>query len=102
MTNPDALAEKVNESLPGWKLINNTLHLKLSFTSTSANLNFTNRLATSAEQQHHHPSIFIDGAQLQIELYTHDTGGITEKDFVLAKEINTLNKNYTHGMVHEK
>ena len=102
MTNPDALAEKVNEKLPGWELINNTLHRKLSFKSASASLAFTNRLATIAEQQQHHPSIFIDGPQLQIELYTHDTGGITEKDFVLAEEINTLIKNYTHGMVHEK
>ena len=102
MTNPDALAEKVNEKLPGWELINNTLGRKLSFKSASASLAFTNRLATIAEQHHHHPSIFIDGAQLQIELYTHDTGGITEKDFVLAEEINTLIKNYTHGMVHEK
>ena len=102
MINPDALAEKINGKLPGWKLINNTLHRKLSFTSTSASLDFTNRLATVAEQQQHHPSVNIDGQQLQIELYTHDTGGITEKDFVLAEEINTLIKNYTHGMVHEK
>ena len=102
MINPDALAEKVNKILPGWELINNTLHRNLSFKSASASLIFTNRLATIAEQQQHHPSIFIDGPQLQIELYTHDTGEITEKDFVLAKEINTLSKNYTHGMVHEK
>ena len=102
MINPDTLAEKVNEKLPGWELINSTLYRKLSFKSASASLAFTNRLATISEQQQHHPSIFIDGAQLQIELYTHDTGGITEKDFVLAEEINTLIKNYTHGMVHEK
>ena len=102
MTNPETLAEKVNEKLPSWDLINNTLHQKLCFKSASVSLAFINRLATIAEQQHHHPSIFIDGAQLQIELYTHDTGGITEKDFVLAEEINTLIKNYTHGMVHEK
>ena len=102
MINPDALAEKVNKKLPGWELFNNVLHRKLSFTSTSASLAFTNHIATIAEQQQHHPSLFIDGAQLQIELYTHDTGGITEKDFVLAEEINTLIKNYTHGMVHEK
>ena len=102
MINPDALAEKVNEILPGWELINNALHRKLCFKSASASLAFTNRLAIIAEQQQHHPSVFINGAQLQIELYTHDTGGITEKDFVLAEEINTLIKNYTHGMVHEK
>ena len=102
MTNTDALAEKINKTLPGWELINNTLGRKLSFKSASASLAFTNRLATIAEQQQHHPSIFIDGAQLKIELYTHDTSGITEKDFVLAEEINTLSKNYTHGMVHEK
>ena len=102
MTNPETLAEKVNEKLPSWDLINNTLHQKLCFKSASVSLAFTNRLATIAEQQQHHPSVFINGAQLQIELYTHDTGGITEKDFVLAEEINTLIKNYTHGMVHEK
>lgn len=102
MTNPDALAEKVNKTLPSWELINNILRQKLCFKSASASLAFTNSVATIAEQQQHHPNIFIDGAQLQIELYTHDTGGITEKDFVLAEEINTLIKNYTHGMVHEK
>ena len=102
MTNPDALAEIVNKKLPDWQLFNNVLHRKLSFKSASGSLAFTNHIATTAEQQQHHPSVFIDGAQLQIELYTHDTGGITEKDFVLAEEINTLIKNYTHGMVHEK
>ena len=102
MTNPNALAEKVNKTLPGWELINNALHRKLSFKSASASLAFTNCVATIAEQQQHHPSVFINGAQLQIELYTYDTGGITKKDFVLAEEINTLIKNYTHGMVHEK
>ena len=102
MTNPETLAENVNEKLPGWELINNTLYQNLSFKSASASLIFTNRLATIAEQQQHHPSVFINGAQLQIELYTHDTGGITKKDFFLAEEINTLIKNYTHGMVHEK
>ena len=102
MTNHDTIVEKVNLKLPGWILINHSLHRNLSFTSTSASLAFTNRLTTIAEQQQHHPNVFIDGPEVKIELYTHDTGGITEKDFVLAEEINTLIKNYTHGMVHEK
>ena len=102
MINHDSLVGKVNQKLPGWKLINHSLHRNLSFTSTSASLVFTNRLTTVAEQQQHHPSVFIDGPQVKIELYTHDTGGITEKDFVLAEEINTLIKKYFHGMVHEK
>ena len=102
MINPDILAEKINTKLPAWIIVDNTLQRQLEFNSSSASLRFANRVAIVAEQQHHHPSLLFTGQKLQIVLYTHDTGGITEKDFVLAKEINTLIKNYNHGMVHEK
>ena len=102
MMNNEDIAKKIKVNLPSWVLVNNALQRNLEFKSTPVSLHFTNRLATLAEQQHHHPTVIIDGRELQIELFTHDTGGITKKDFVLAEEINTLIKIYSHGMVHEK
>ena len=43
-----------------------------------------------AEEHHHHPVINIDYNRVEITLTTKDCGEITEKDFVLAQEIDTL------------
>ena len=50
-----------------------------------------NKIAVVAEAIHHHPDLKIYSYKyLSIEIYTHDTNSITEKDYELAKEINLV------------
>lgn len=48
------------------------------------------QVALIAERMDHHPDWKNVYNQLWIELFTHDSGGITEKDLLLAKEISKL------------
>ena len=48
------------------------------------------RIAFECEAQNHHPNWYNVYNKLSIRLSTHDAGGVTEKDFKLAKTIETL------------
>lgn len=48
---------------------------------------FVNRLVEPAEAADHHPDLTIHYRNVNVSLSTHSEGGITEKDFVLAQEI---------------
>ncbi len=47
-------------------------------------LGFVNRLGEVAEQEGHHPDIFLTWGRVKVTLWTHSVGGLTEKDFSLA------------------
>ncbi len=53
-------------------------------------IGFVNRIAQAAEKAGHHPDITINYNVVSIALSTHSEGGVTEKDFELAKEIDGL------------
>jgi 4a-hydroxytetrahydrobiopterin dehydratase len=50
-------------------------------------IRFINQIAEIAEQMDHHPDIMINYTRITFSCSTHDQGGITEKDFKLASEI---------------
>ncbi|MBI3252594.1 MAG: 4a-hydroxytetrahydrobiopterin dehydratase [Candidatus Omnitrophica bacterium] len=55
-------------------------------------------MALEAEALDHHPDIHLTGyRKLGIELSTHATGGLTEKDYLLAAKIDTLPKRLRSG-----
>ena len=78
------------EELVKWRILNNTIVKKFSFSSFKEAVQFVNKLAIMAEEHHHHPVINIDYNRVEITLTTKDCGEITEKDFVLAQVIDTL------------
>ena len=78
-------------SVPDWKL-NNQGELERSFTLSGfpQSLLFANSVGLLAESKNHHPDILIQWNKVKLALMTHDAGGITTKDFELAKLISTL------------
>ena len=78
--------------LEDWEVIQEAIAKTFTFTSFKAAIEFVNSVAAMAEEQNHHPEISIDFNQVSLTLTTKDCGGLTEKDFVLAKEIDTLLK----------
>ena len=89
------------EELIHWRILNNAIVKSFSFPSFKEAILFVNQLAKLAEKHNHHPEIIIDFNKVDVLLTTKDCGEITEKDFVLAQEIDTLIKK-NDGMVHEK
>jgi len=55
-----------------------------------AAIKFINAVAKLAEQAWHHPDIDIRWNQVTLALTTHDAGGLTEKDFALARKFDAL------------
>ena len=57
----------------------------------AAAIGFVNRVAELAEAANHHPDILVHGwNRVRLALTTHSAGGLTEKDFALAAEIDSI------------
>ena len=79
------LAGQANWQLDRGKLVNS-----LQFRDFNEAWGFMNRVALLAEQQQHHPEWSNVYNRVDIELVTHDAGGITERDLQLAESISEL------------
>lgn len=51
---------------------------------------FANGIAAIAEEQRHHPDLFIAWGKVGVEIWTHKIGGLTESDFVFAAKCDRL------------
>lgn len=77
-------------SLPGWSRKGDTLQKSYHFATFPDGIAFIGKVATIAESMAHHPDIDIRYTKVSFVLSTHDAGGITTKDFELAKAIEGL------------
>lgn len=75
------------EDLEGWHTENNEIRKTFKFRNFIESIGFVNKVAILAEKADHHPDITILYSKVDIALSTHSEGGITIKDFNLAKEI---------------
>jgi len=62
----------------------------VKFKDFVALMRFVNRMADLAEAEKHHPDFAVHYNQLDLTLWTHDAGGLTENDLVLAARIDAL------------
>jgi len=76
--------------LPKWVYENNLLQRSVATSDFASALALVNKIGEEAERQNHHPDITLSYGKVGITLTTHDAGGVTEKDFVLAKTIEGL------------
>jgi 4a-hydroxytetrahydrobiopterin dehydratase len=77
-------------SVPDWKKKGMTIARTYPFKDFSAAIKFVNAVAELAEQAWHHPDIDIRWNQVTLTLTTHDAGGLTAKDFALARKFDRL------------
>ena len=83
---PEQVTERL-KTLSGWELKDNAISKRYKFKEFMGGIRFINRVAETAEQMDHHPDIMINYTRITFSCSTHDQGGITEKDFKLASEI---------------
>ena len=86
------MVKTLMDELPGeWKLKGNQLLEKtFTFPDFQKALDFTNSVGRIAEDQGHHPDIYLTYGEVRIQLSTHSAGGLTENDFILAAKINEV------------
>ena len=86
-----ATADSITPTPPaGWQLNNDALECIYELTDFVDSVEFVNQLVEPSERLRHHPEIEIVYNQVSILLTTHDAGGLTELDFLLAEEISTI------------
>ena len=79
------------KQLHDWALEGGTMISKeFKFDSFKEALAFVFKIGELAEQQGHHPNIFIEYNIVRLSLTTHSERGLTEKDFDLAAAIDAI------------
>ncbi len=87
----EALESLLAELGGGWRVVDeHHLEKEYRFPDFRSALAFTNRVGEVAEQEGHHPDLHLAWGRVRVEIWTHDTGGLTENDFVLAAKADTL------------
>lgn len=76
--------------LPMWTRKDRAITRTWTFGDFPQALAFINRVGALAEEADHHPDLYNSWATVTLSLTTHDAGGLTERDFVLAKKIDAL------------
>ena len=85
----EQIEEKLN-ALEGWEFNNNALETSFEFKNFKEAFTVMTRIAFECEAQNHHPDWTNVYNSLQIRLSTHDAGGVSDKDFALARSIETI------------
>jgi 4a-hydroxytetrahydrobiopterin dehydratase len=82
--------EEYLEELSGWTLKENpdSLYKRFTFPDFKQALLFTNEIGGVAELEQHHPDILLSYGSVSVTLFTHNIGGLSINDFILASKID--------------
>ena len=83
-------AEKLAQEVPEWALGDKAVGREFKFKSFRQAMDFVNKVANVAEDQNHHPNVFISYNKVRLTLSTHKVGGLSRNDFILAARIDRL------------
>lgn len=77
-------------TVPGWSHVRQAIRRTFEFPDFVVAMKFVNAVARAAEKAGHHPDIEIRWNKVTLTLTTHDAGGLTARDFELARQCNRL------------
>ena len=78
------------QALPGWYLEDGWIRRVYKTDGWATTLMLVNAIGYLAEAAYHHPDLSVTWARLTVKLSTHSAGGITDKDFELARQIEDV------------
>ena len=77
-------------AVPHWSKRAQTIHRTFAFDGFLESIAFVNLIARKAQKANHHPDIEICFNKVTLKLTTHDEGGLTGKDFALARQCDEV------------
>ena len=86
----DTELEAALEALPGWSLVNGKMHREYAFADFVHAFGFMATSAIAIEAMEHHPEWSNVWNKVTVDLTTHDLGGITSKDILLANKLEAI------------
>jgi len=84
----DSQVESFLGAHPTWSLREGKLYRRFRFDDFPQAFAFMARVALVAERENHHPEWCNVYNQVEVNLVTHEAGGLTERDFSLARAID--------------
>ncbi|MCH2657703.1 MAG: 4a-hydroxytetrahydrobiopterin dehydratase [Dehalococcoidia bacterium] len=81
---------KALSNLSDWNVHDGQIKSEFIFSNFVEALSFIVKIGVLAEKADHHPEIWNVYNRVSITLSTHDAGGVTDKDIMLASEITNL------------
>jgi 4a-hydroxytetrahydrobiopterin dehydratase len=85
----DQIDAALRDHLPEWKVVDNALVRSVEKPTFMDGIRLVATVAQLAESMNHHPDIDIRYRTITFHVSTHDAGGITDDDLVLARHIDT-------------
>jgi nicotinamide riboside kinase/pterin-4a-carbinolamine dehydratase len=82
------IAEQLG-GLAGWQRRGDEIARQYAFSDFAAAMAFVNRVAALAESMDHHPDILVQYNKVTLTLSTHSAGGLTKRDFALARAVDS-------------
>ncbi len=87
----EELAALAGELGAEWRVIDeHHLEREFRFPDFAQALAFTNKVGAIAEEEGHHPDIYLAWGKVRVTIWTHKVDGLTRSDFVLAAKIERL------------
>lgn len=85
--------EQFAQQVPGWQ-VEKSHHLVKSFAFADFRtaLDFVNEVGAVAEQEGHHPDLYLSWGKVEVHTWTHKINGLTESDFILAAKIDQIRR----------
>lgn len=84
------VASRLMEQLDGWSFEQGHLAKSYAFADFAGALQFVSRIGAIAEEQGHHPDIYMTYGKVSVEIWTHKIDGLTESDFILAAKFDEV------------
>ncbi|MGH7169276.1 MAG: 4a-hydroxytetrahydrobiopterin dehydratase [Gemmataceae bacterium] len=89
-TEAEIAAKLAEHGLTGWYFEDGWIRRKFVTDGWPTTLLLVNAIGYLAEAAYHHPDLAVTWGKLWVKLQTHSAGGITDKDFALAKKIEEI------------
>ena len=89
----EALNEFFGQLGDGWTLVaGHHLEKEYTFKDFQEALAFTNKVGELAEDQGHHPDLYLAWGRVKVSIWTHKIDGLTESDFIFAAKTDALSE----------
>jgi len=90
----DVTTRKLLGQVSGWSVSSEAgqprLVKRFDFVDFLAAMAFVAKMAAVAEEEQHHPDFCVHYSRVDVTLWTHAVGGLSENDFILAAKIDAI------------
>jgi 4a-hydroxytetrahydrobiopterin dehydratase len=85
----DQIDIAIRDHLPNWKVVDGALVRSVTAENFLDGIRLVATVAQLAESMNHHPDIDIRYTTITFRISTHDAGGITENDLIMARHVDS-------------